>query len=70
MEPRGFAPGFFMCAAYERQLGGQSLAQIAKGLSVCLIGWRGYFGFCQTPSVLRALDKWTRRRLRAMAWKQ
>ena len=28
----------------------------------------GYFGYCQTPSVLRALDEWTRRRLRAIAW--
>ncbi len=35
-----------------------------------LIGWRGYFGFCETPSVLRDLDQWTRRRLRAIAWKQ
>jgi len=39
-------------------------------LSVYLIGWRGYFGFCQTPSVLRELDHWLRRRLRAIAWKQ
>jgi RNA-directed DNA polymerase len=35
---------------------GRSLAQIVKELSVYLIGWRGYFGFCQTPSVLRKLD--------------
>ncbi len=35
-----------------------------------LIGWRGYFGFCETPSVLRALDQWIRRRLRSVAWKQ
>lgn len=49
---------------------GRSLAQIAKELSVYLKGWRGYFGFCQTPSVLRALDAWIRRRLRAIAWKQ
>ena len=53
-----------------RRTAGQSLAQIAKKLSVYLIGWRGYFGFCQTPSVLRALDEWLRRRLRAIAWKQ
>ncbi len=53
-----------------RRTRGQSLAQIVKELSVYLIGWRGYFGFCQTPSVLRALDEWTRRRLRAIAWKQ
>ena len=53
-----------------RRTRGRSLVQIVKELSVYLIGWRGYFGFCQTPSVLRALDEWTRRRLRAIAWKQ
>ena len=53
-----------------RRTGGQSLAQIVKKLSSYLIGWRGYFGFCQTPSVLRTLDEWIRRRLRAIAWKQ
>jgi RNA-directed DNA polymerase len=53
-----------------RRTCGRSLAQIVKELSVYLIGWRGYFGFCQTPSVLRALDEWLRRRLRAIAWKQ
>jgi RNA-directed DNA polymerase len=53
-----------------RRTRGRSLAQIAKELSVYLIGWREYFGFCQTPSVLRTLDEWIRRRLRAIAWKQ
>jgi len=53
-----------------RRTRGKSLAQIVKELSVYLIGWRGYFGFCQTPSVLRKLDEWLRRRLRAIAWKQ
>ena len=53
-----------------RRTRGASLPQIVKELSIYLIGWRGYFGFCQTPSVLRALDEWTRRRLRAIAWKQ
>ena len=53
-----------------RRTRGASLGQIVKELSVYLIGRRGYFGFCQTPSVLRALDEWTRRRLRAIAWKQ
>jgi RNA-directed DNA polymerase len=53
-----------------RRTRGASLVQIVKQLSVYLVGWRGYFGFCQTPSVLRALDEWTRRRLRAIAWKQ
>src|SRR5215217_2073476 len=35
-----------------------------------LTGWRGYFGFCQTPSVLRKLEEWLRRRLRSLTWKQ
>jgi RNA-directed DNA polymerase len=53
-----------------RRTRGRSLAQVIKELSTYLIGWRGYFGFCQTPSVLRTLDTWIRRRLRAIAWKQ
>src|SRR5216683_3340937 len=53
-----------------RRTRGKSLAQIIKELSVYLIGWRGYFGFCETPSVLRELDQWTRRRLRAIVWEQ
>jgi len=44
-----------------RRTCGKSLAQIVKELSTYLVGWRGYFGFCQTPSVLRALDAWVRR---------
>jgi RNA-directed DNA polymerase len=36
---------------------GKSLAQIVKELSAYLIGWRGYFGFCETPSALRELDQ-------------
>jgi RNA-directed DNA polymerase len=53
-----------------RRIRGNSLAQIIKELNVYLIGWRGYFGFCETPSVLRELDQWIRRRLRAIVWKQ
>jgi RNA-directed DNA polymerase len=53
-----------------RRTRGRSLVQIVKELAVYLIGWRGYFGFCETPTVLRALEQWTRRRLRAIAWKQ
>jgi len=49
---------------------GISMEQRAKELSAYLQGWRGYFGFCQTPSVLNALDTWLRRRLRSALWKQ
>jgi Group II intron, maturase-specific domain len=30
-----------------------------------MLGWRGYFGFCETPEVLIALTRWVRLRLRA-----
>jgi RNA-directed DNA polymerase len=53
-----------------RRTCGKSLSQVAKELSCYLVGWRAYFGFCETPSVLRKLDQWIRRRLRAIAWKQ
>jgi RNA-directed DNA polymerase len=53
-----------------RRTQGASLPQTVKELSSYLAGWRGYFGFCQTPSTLRTLDQWTRRRLRAIVWKQ
>jgi RNA-directed DNA polymerase len=33
-------------------------------------GWRGYFGFCQTPEVLIALTRWVRLRLRAALRRQ
>jgi RNA-directed DNA polymerase len=49
---------------------GISLEQMMKQLSNYLRGWKGYFGFCQTPSVLEGLDQWLRRRLRAVIWKQ
>ena len=49
---------------------GISLVQMVKEVATYLRGWLGYFGDCQTPSVLRRLDAWLRRRLRSMVWKQ
>ena len=49
---------------------GSSLDHVIRDLRRYLIGWRGDFGFCQTPSVLRELDSWIHRRLRSYAWKQ
>src|SRR6516164_8516984 len=49
---------------------GLSLPQIIEDLAPYLIGWRGYFGFCQTPRVLAILEAWTRRRLRSYLWWQ
>ena len=53
-----------------RRTRGMSLEQMTKELATYLRGWKGYFGFSQTPSVLRKLDEWIRRRLRSVIWKQ
>ena len=49
---------------------GLSLQQIVDDLIPYLLGWRGYFGFCQTPRVLTNLEAWIRRRLRMYLWRQ
>ena len=49
---------------------GVSLQKLIEKLAPYLIGWRGYFGFCQTPRVLSNLDAWIRRRLRMFLWRQ
>jgi RNA-directed DNA polymerase len=49
---------------------GRSVEQIIERLTPYLVGWRAYFGFCETPWELRDLDGWIRRRLRAIVWEQ
>jgi RNA-directed DNA polymerase len=49
---------------------GLSLSQIIEELTPYLVGWRSYFGFCQTPRVLTNLEAWIRRRLRSYLWRQ
>src|ERR1700676_452659 len=49
---------------------GLSLSQIIEELKPYIVGWRGYFGFCQTPRVLTNLEAWIRRRLRLYLWRQ
>jgi RNA-directed DNA polymerase len=53
-----------------RRTRGISVEQMTKELTAYLRGWKGYFGFCQTPSVLHRLEKGMRRRLRSLLWKQ
>src|SRR5258708_9317777 len=53
-----------------RRTRGISLEQMTKELARYLRGWKSYFGYCQTPSVLHGLDQWIRRRLRSVIWKQ
>ncbi len=49
---------------------GVSTDRMAETLTQYLRGWIGYFGKCQTPSVLGSLDQWVRRRLRSAIWRQ
>src|SRR5215472_8849955 len=53
-----------------RRTRGISLQQMVEQITTYLRGWLGYFGACQTPSVLRDLEAWLRRRLRSVVWKQ
>ena len=49
---------------------GVSMERMAEDLSRYLRGWIGYFGKCETPSVLAGLEQWLRHRLRSVIWKQ
>ena len=49
---------------------GISIERMTKELASYVNGWKSYFGFCQTPSVLERLDQWIRRRLRSVIWRQ
>lgn len=56
--------------ALTRRTRGIDAQRMVDQLTLYLRGWMGYYGFCQTPSVLKALDSWIARRLRCVAWKQ
>src|SRR5467141_1265976 len=53
-----------------RQAKGVSIKATMEELARYMLGWRGYFGFCETPEVLIALTRWVRLRLRAAFWRQ
>lgn len=53
-----------------RRSRGISLLQVIKELSEYLKGWVGYFRLIETPTVLKVLDSWIRRRLRCFVMKQ
>ena len=53
-----------------RRTRGVRLERVVADLSPYLRGWVGYFGYCQTPEVLKRLDSWIRRRLRCYVWRQ
>ncbi len=49
---------------------GDTLKQVIEELTSYLRGWINYFGFCETPTVLQALEKWLRHKLRCLVWKR
>ena len=49
---------------------GVSMKTTMEELAPYMRGWRGYFGFCETPEVLIGLTRWVRLRLRAAMWRQ
>jgi RNA-directed DNA polymerase len=46
------------------------MEQMVEQVARYLVGWWGYFAYCETPTVLERLDSWIRRRLRCVIWKQ
>src|SRR3981189_3299859 len=53
-----------------RRAKGVSITTTMEELAPYMRGWRGYFGFCETPEGLIALTRWVRLRLRAALWRQ
>ena len=53
-----------------RRAKGVSIKTTMEELATYTRGWRGYFGFCQTPEVLVALTRWVRLRFRAALWRR
>src|ERR1051325_5630410 len=53
-----------------RRAKGVSMKTTMEELAPYIRGWRGYFGFCETPEVLIGLTRWVRLRLRAAMWRQ
>ncbi len=52
------------------QARGGSMDQMIQELARYVVGWRGYFGFCETRRILELLDSWIRRRVRSAFWRQ
>jgi len=47
-----------------------SLTRRIEEMNRYLRGWKGYFGYVETPSLWAEMDGWIARRLRSLAWKQ
>ena len=52
--------------AITARTGGRSIGQVCKRLGEYLRGWKEYFCLADTPRIFDNLDRWIRRRLRAL----
>jgi len=57
-------------ALFRRGRGRNLLCFIRADLNPVLRGWGNYYGLSQTKAVFDDLDKWVRRRLRLLKWRQ
>lgn len=53
-----------------RRIRGISLSKVIEEINKYLRGWAGYYKFAQVKSMFKEFDRWIRRRIRAMIWKQ
>lgn len=49
---------------------GRSLEQLIEPLKRYLTGWKSYYRLNQWQTLMRDLNRWIRRRLRSVLWKQ
>jgi RNA-directed DNA polymerase len=49
---------------------GRALAEVIRWMNPILVGWRNYFRLVESKGAFMELDKWVRRKLRCILWRQ
>jgi RNA-directed DNA polymerase len=68
--PKAVARFKYQVRQFTRRARAVSIDRVVKDLRPYLRGWTEYFGWCETPWLLKNLDKWVRHRLRCYLWVQ
>lgn len=66
--PKSIARAMERLRELTRRKRGGKLGQIVEELNRYLTGWHGYYGYSETRTPFRDLDRWLRRRLRSLLW--
>ncbi len=53
-----------------RRSGGRAIEEVCRALNPLIRGWVNYFALAEAKAHMQELDKWVRRRLRQIVWKQ